>query len=89
MDADSPALLCGRAILQSKNASLAPLGTVIAALDVGALLDGEIGSLSTPPSELYLYSGGQLGYSSSGSGAAFTMPESGQGYRIRTLGGKK
>lgn len=51
------------------------------------LLDGEIGSLSTPPSELYLYSGGQLVYSSSG--AAFTLPESGQGYRISTLGGKK
>lgn len=89
VDADYPYLLCGRAILQSKNVSLAPLGTVIAALDVGALLDGEIGSLSTPPSELYLYSGGQLVYSSSGSGAAFTLPESGQGYRISTLGGKK
>ena len=60
---------------------------MIAALDVGALLDGEIGSLSTPPSELYLYSGGQLVYSS-GSGAAFTLPESGQGYRISTLGAK-
>ena len=45
VDADYPYLLCGRAILQSKNVSLAPLGTVIAALDVGALLDGEIGSL--------------------------------------------
>ena len=89
VDADYPYLLCGRAILQSKNVSLAPLGTVIAALDVGTLLDGEIGSLSTPPSELYLYSGGQLVYSSSGSGAAFTLPESGQGYRISTLGGKK
>ena len=89
VDADYPYLLCGRAILQSKNVSLAPLGTVIAALDVGALLDGEIGSLSTPPSELYLYSSGQLVYSSSGSGAAFTLPENGQGYRISTLGGKK
>lgn len=89
VDVDCPYLLCGRAILQSKNVSLAPLGTVIAALDVGTLLDGEIGSLSTPPSELYLYSGGQLVYSSSGSGAAFTLPESGQGYRISTLGGKK
>lgn len=58
-------------------------------LDEAAMLDGEIGSLSTPPSELYLYSGGQLVYSSSGSGAAFTLPESGQGYRISTLGGKK
>ena len=61
--ADYPYLLCGREILQSKNVSLAPLGTVVAALDVGELLDGQIGSLSSQPSQLYLYSSGQLVYS--------------------------
>ena len=87
--ADYPYLLCGREILQSKNVSLAPLGTVVAALDVGELLDGQIGSLSSQPSQLYLYSKGQLVYSSGGEEAAFTLPASRQGYQISSLGGKK
>ena len=87
--ADYPYLLCGREILQSKNVSLAPLGTVVAALDVGELLDGQIGSLSSQPSQLYLYSKGQLVYSSGGEDAAFTLPASRQGYQISSLGGKK
>ena len=87
--ADYPYLLCGREILQSKNVSLAPLGTVVAALDVGELLDGQIGSLSSQPSQLYLYSSGQLVYSSGGEDAAFTLPASRQGYQISSLGGKK
>ena len=60
------------------------------ALDVGKLLDNEIHSLSSQPSELYLYNGTQLIYHS-GEEAAAALPqeESAYGYQISTIGGKK
>ena len=55
--ADFPYILCGRRILRSQDMSLKKLGTIVVALDVGKLLDNEIHSLSSQPSELYLYNG--------------------------------
>lgn len=87
---DYPYILCGRRILRSQDMSLKKLGTIVVALDVGNLLDGEIHSLSSKPSELYLYNGAHLVYHS-GEEAAATLPlsDSTQGYQIATLGGKK
>ena len=87
---DYPYILCGRRILRSQDMSLKKLGTIVVALDVGNLLDSEIHSLSSKPSELYLYNDSQLIYHS-GDEAAATLPitDSTQGYRIATLGGKK
>ena len=83
-------ILCGRRILRSQDMSLKKLGTIVVALDVGSLLDGEIHSLSSKPSELYLYNGAQLVYHS-GEEAAAALPaaDSAQGYQIETLDGKK
>lgn len=88
--ADFPYILCGRRILRSQNMSLKKLGTIVVALDVGKLLDNEIHSLSSQPSELYLYNGTQLIYHS-GEEAAAALPqeESAHGYQISTIGGKK
>lgn len=70
--------------------SLKKLGTVVVALDVGKLLDNEIHSLSSRPSELYLYNGTQLIYHSGEGEAAALPPEnSTHGYQISTIGGKK
>ena len=87
---DYPYILCGRRILRSQDMSLKKLGTIVVALDVGSLLDGEIHSLSSKPSELYLYNGTQLIYHS-GEEAAATLPQtdSTQGYQIATVSGKK
>lgn len=62
--AEFPYILCGRRILRSQDMSLKKLGTIVVALDVGKLLDNEIYSLSSRPSELYLYNGTQLIYHS-------------------------
>ena len=88
--ADFPYILCGRRILRSQDMSLKKLGTIVVALDVGKLLDNEIHSLSSQPSELYLYNGTQLIYHS-GEEAAAALPqeESAHGYQISTIGGKK
>ncbi len=87
---DYPYILCGRRILRSQDMSLKKLGTLVVALDVGSLLDGEIHSLSSKPSELYLYNGTQLVYhSGEEAAAALSLPDSTQGYQITTLGGKK
>lgn len=88
--ADFPYILCGRRILRSQDMSLKKLGTIVVALDVGKLLDNEIHSLSSQPSELYLYNGTQLIYHS-GEEAAASLPqeESAHGYQISTIGGKK
>ena len=88
--ADFPYILCGRRILHSQDMSLKKLGTIVVALDVGKLLDNEIHSLSSQPSELYLYNGTQLIYHS-GEEAAAALPqeESAHGYQISTIGGKK
>ena len=88
--ADFPYILCGRRILRSQDMSLKKLGTIVVALDVGKLLDNEIHSLSSQPSELYLYNGMQLIYHS-GEEAAAALPqeESAHGYQISTIGGKK
>lgn len=88
--AEYPYILCGRRILRSQDMSLKKLGTVVVALDVGKLLDNEIHSLSSQPSELYLYNGTQLIYHS-GEEAAAALPqeESAYGYQISTIGGKK
>ena len=88
--ADFPYILCGRRILRSQDMSLKKLGTIVVALDVGKLLDSEIHSLSSQPSELYLYNGTQLIYHS-GEEAAAALPqeESAHGYQISTIGGKK
>ena len=77
-------------ILRSQDMSLKKLGTIVVALDVGKLLDNEIHSLSSQPSELYLYNGTQLIYHS-GEEAAAALPqeESAHGYQISTIGGKK
>lgn len=88
--ADYPYILCGRRILRSQDMSLKKLGTIVVALDVGNLLDGEIHSLSSKPSELYLYNGAGLVYhSGEEAAAALSLPDSTQGYQIATLGGKK
>ena len=88
--ADYPYILCGRRILRSQDMSLKKLGTIVVALDVGNLLDGEIHSLSSKPSELYLYNGTQLVYHSGEEAAAtLSLPDSTQGYQIATLSGKK
>ena len=88
--ADFPYILCGRRILRSQDMSLKKLGTIVVALDVGKLLDNEIHSLSSQPSELYLYNGTQLIYhSGAGKAAALPPEESAHGYRISTIGGKK
>lgn len=88
--ADFPYILCGRRILRSQDMSLKKLGTIVVALDVGKLLDNEIHSLSSQPSELYLYNGTQLIYHS-GEEAAAALPqeESAHGYQISTIEGKK
>ena len=88
--ADFPYILCGRRILRSQDMSLKKLGTIVVALNVGKLLDNEIHSLSSQPSELYLYNGTQLIYHS-GEEAAAALPqeESAHGYQISTIGGKK
>ncbi len=88
--ADFPYILCGRRILRSQDMSLKKLGTIMVALDMGKLLDNEIHSLSSQPSELYLYNGTQLIYHS-GEEAAAAPPqeESAHGYQISTIGGKK
>ena len=88
--ADFPYILCGRRILRSLDMSLKKLGTIVVALNVGKLLDNEIHSLSSQPSELYLYNGTQLIYHS-GEEAAAALPqeESTHGYQISTIGGKK
>lgn len=88
--ADFPYIFCGRRILRSQDMSLKKLGTIVVALDVGKLLDNEIHSLSSQPSELYLYNGTQLIYHS-GEEAAAALPqeESAHGYQISTIGGKK
>lgn len=88
--ADFPYILCGRRILRSQDMSLKKLGTIMVALDMGKLLDNEIHSLSSQPSELYLYNGTQLIYHS-GEEAAAALPqeESAHGYQISTIGGKK
>lgn len=88
--ANFPYILCGRRILRSQDMSLKKLGTIVVALDVGKLLDNEIHSLSSQPSELYLYNGTQLIYHS-GEEAAAALPqeESAHGYQISTIGGKK
>ena len=88
--ADFPYILCGRRILRSQDMSLKKLGTIVVALDVGKLLDNEIHSLSSQPSELYLYNGTQLIYHS-GEEAAAALPQekSAHGYQISTIGGKK
>lgn len=88
--ADFPYILCGRRILRSQDMSLKKLGTIVVALDVGKLLDNEIHSLSSQPSELYLYNGTQLIYhSSEEAAAALPQEESAHGYQISTIGGKK
>ena len=88
--ADFPYILCGRRILRSQDMSLKKLGTIVVALDVGKLLDNEIHSLSSQPSELYLYNGTQLIYHSGEEAvAALPQEESAHGYQISTIGGKK
>ena len=87
--ADYPYILCGRRILRSQDMSLKKLGTIVVALDVGKLLDNEIHSLSSKPSELYLYNGSRLVYHSGGEMAALPVITSMQGYQIATLNGKK
>lgn len=87
--ADYPYILCGRRILRSQDMSLKKLGTIVVALDVGKLLDNEIHSLSSQPSELYLYNGNRLVYHSGGEMAALPAVTSAQGYQITTLNGKK
>ena len=87
---DYPYILCGRRILRSQDMSLKKLGTIVVALDVGSLLDGEIHSLSSKPSELYLYNGAQLVYhSGEEAAAALSLPDSTQGYQIASISGKK
>ena len=87
--ADYPYILCGRRILRSQDMSLKKLGTIVVALDVGRLLDNEIHSLSSQPSELYLYNGSRLVYHSGGEMAALPTVTDTQGYQILTLNGKK
>ncbi len=87
--ADYPYILCGRHILRSQDMSLKKLGTIVAALNVGSLLDNEIHSLSSRPSELYLYNGSRLIYHSGGEMVALPAVTGTQGYRIATLNGKK
>ena len=87
--ADYPYILCGRRILRSQDMSLKKLGTIVVALDVGKLLDNEIHSLSSQPSELYLYNGSRLVYHSGGEMAALPDVTGTQGYQIVTLNGKK
>ena len=87
--ADYPYILCGRRILRSQDMSLKKLGTIVVALDVGNLLDGEIHSLSSKPSELYLYNGSRLVYHSGGEMTALPVVTDTQGYQIITLNGKK
>ena len=87
--ADYPYILCGRRILRSQDMSLKKLGTIVVALDVGKLLDNEIHSLSSQPSELYLYNGSRLVYHSGGEMAALPAVTRTQGYQITTLNGKK
>ena len=87
---DYPYILCGRRILRSQDMSLKKLGTIVVALDVGRLLDGEIHSLSSKPSELYLYNGAKLVYhSGEEAAAALPLADSTQGYQIAAVGGKK
>lgn len=87
--ADYPYILCGRRILRSQDMSLKKLGTIVVALDVGKLLDNEIHSLSSQPSELYLYNGSRLVYHSGGEMEALPVVTSTQGYQIATLNGEK
>ncbi len=87
---DYPYILCGRRILRSQDMSLKKLGTIVVLLDVGKLLDSEIHSLSSEPSELYLYNGTELVYhSGEETAAALPLADSTQGYQIATVGGKK
>jgi len=87
--ADYPYILCGRRILRSQDMSLKKLGTIVVALDVGKLLDNEIHSLSSKPSELYLYNGNRLVYHSGGEMEVLPTVTGTQGYQIATLYGKK
>ncbi len=87
--ADYPYILCGRRILRSQDMSLKKLGTIVVALDVGKLLDNEIHSLSSKPSELYLYNGSRLVYHNGSEMVALPSVTSAQGYQITTLNGKK
>ena len=87
--ADYPYILCGRRILRSQDMSLKKLGTIVVALDVGKLLDNEIHSLSSKPSELYLYNGNRLVYHSGGEMEVLPTVTGTQGYQIATLNGKK
>ena len=88
-DADYPYYICGRRILRSQNASMQDLGTALVTVDVEKLLNSQIRSLSSQPSELYLYNKQELVYQSGSTAADFTLPATAQGYAVQSVGGQK
>lgn len=88
-DADYPYYICGRKILRSQNMSLQDLGTVLVTVDIEKLLNSQIRSLSSQPSELYLYNGDSLIYQSGNTAAGFAPPNTRQGYAVQSMGGQK
>ncbi len=88
-DANYPYYICGRKILRSQNMSLQDLGTVLVTVDIEKLLNSQIRSLSSQPSELYLYNGDSLIYQSGDTAAGFAPPNTRQGYAVQSMGGQK
>ena len=88
-DADYPYYICGRKILRSQNMSLQDLGTVLVTVDIEKLLNSQIRSLSSQPSELYLYNGDSLIYQSGNTAVGSAPPNTRQGYAVQSMGGQK
>ncbi len=88
-DADYPYYICGRKILRSQNMSLQDLGTVLVTVDIEKLLNSQIRSLSSQPSELYLYNRDSLIYQSGNTAVGFAPPNTRQGYAVQSMGGQK
>lgn len=89
-DTEYPYFICGRNILCIKDMSLRKLGTILISVDVAKLLDNQIQSLSSQPSELYLYNGTEVVYHSGDEDAvAFSVSDTAQGYKVASQNGRK
>lgn len=77
-----PYQISGRDILETKNASLAYLGTVLITSDIPGMIEKKKGELEYADSLLYVYSEDELVYGSTDQAPKLPSMESGQGYQI-------